>query len=134
MLASVFKPNSGIDLSHYWVSEKYDRVRAFWDGSRLISRQGNEYHAPSWFVKNFPKIALDGELWLERGRFDSDNIFSFLPDRIICNSSAVRNRFTKDKIDAKIRTILNGVDLSEFNPELNGSIIRKEFNIDEDEI
>lgn len=70
MLASVLKPNSGIDLSHYWVSEKYDGVRAFWDGSRLISRQGNEYHAPSWFVKNFPKIALDGELWLERGRFD----------------------------------------------------------------
>lgn len=73
------------------------------------------------------------ERCLERGRFDSDNIFSFLPDRIICNSGAVRGRFTKRKIDTKIRTIINGVDLREFNPELNGSIIRKEFNIDEDE-
>jgi len=74
------------------------------------------------------------ERCLERGRFDSDNIFSFLPDKIICNSRAVRNRFTKEKIDAKIRTIINGVDLSEFNPESNGSVIRKEFNIDEDEL
>jgi glycosyltransferase involved in cell wall biosynthesis len=74
------------------------------------------------------------ERCLERGRFDSDNIFSFLPDRIICNSGAVKNRFTKGaKTDTKIRTIINGVDLREFNPELNGSIIRKEFNIDEDE-
>ena len=74
------------------------------------------------------------ERCLERGRFDSDNIFSFLPDRIICNSGAVKNRFTKEKIDAKIRTIINGVDLSEFDPESNGSVIRKEFNIDKDEL
>ncbi len=74
------------------------------------------------------------ERCLERGRFDSDNIFSFLPDRIICNSGAVRKRFTKEKTDAKIRTIINGVDLSEFDPESNGSVIRKEFNIDEDEL
>ena len=74
------------------------------------------------------------ERCLERGRFDSDNIFSFLPDSIICNSGAVRNRFTKEKIDAKIRTIINGVDLSEFDPESNGSVIRKEFNIDKDEL
>lgn len=74
------------------------------------------------------------ERCLERGRFDSDNIFSFLPDRIICNSGAVKNRFTKGaKTATKIRTIINGVDLREFNPELNGSIIRKEFDIDEDE-
>ncbi len=77
------------------------------------------------------------ERCLERGRFDSDNIFSFLPDRIICNSSAVRNRFTKEKIDTRIKIILNGVDLREFDPELkelSGKVIRKEFNIDEDEL
>jgi len=74
------------------------------------------------------------ERCLERGRFDSDNIFSFLPDRIICNTGAARNRFTKEKIDAKIRIIINGVDLSEFDPESNGGVIRKEFNIDEDEL
>ncbi|MBT6564251.1 MAG: glycosyltransferase family 4 protein, partial [Candidatus Scalindua sp.] len=33
-----------------------------------------------------------------------------------------------------IRTIINGVDLSEFDPESNGGVIRKEFNIDKDEL
>jgi DNA ligase-1 len=70
MLANVHQKESGIILSHYWVSEKYDGVRAFWDGKRLVSRQGNEYHAPQWFVDDFPKMPLDGELWLGRGLFD----------------------------------------------------------------
>jgi DNA ligase-1 len=70
MLANVHHADSGINLKHYWVSEKYDGVRAFWDGKRLISRQGNEYLAPPWFVANFPNTPLDGELWLGRGLFD----------------------------------------------------------------
>jgi len=70
MLANVHQQNSNINLNHYWVSEKYDGVRAFWDGKKLISRQGNEYHAPPWFVANFPSTPLDGELWLGRGLFD----------------------------------------------------------------
>jgi glycosyltransferase involved in cell wall biosynthesis len=94
--------------------------------------RSNLFGAIAAKIKSIPIVWH--ERCLERGRFDSDNIFSFLPDRIICNSSAVRNRFTKGaKTDAKIRTILNGVDLREFNPELNGSVIRKEFNIGEDE-
>ena len=36
----------------------------------MISRQGNEYHAPFWFTEHFPKQPLDGELWLARGQFD----------------------------------------------------------------
>ena len=72
MLANVYgkKSNSSVDVRDYWVSEKYDGVRAYWDGKRLISRQGNEYHAPPWFTENFPKETLDGELWLARGQFD----------------------------------------------------------------
>ena len=59
-----------IDLSAYWVSEKLDGVRAFWDGKRLISRGGNAFSAPSWFTAGFPPVALDGELWVGRGRFE----------------------------------------------------------------
>ncbi|MFQ3170741.1 MAG: DNA ligase-1 [Oleispira sp.] len=70
MLANVMQKDASINLSHYWVSEKYDGVRAFWDGKQLISRQGNEYHAPAWFIADFPQIPLDGELWLARGQFD----------------------------------------------------------------
>ncbi|MES2580966.1 MAG: DNA ligase [Pseudomonadota bacterium] len=61
----------GVDVKQYLISEKYDGVRAFWDGKQLISRQGNIIHAPTWFVKNLPKIQLDGELWMGRGKFDA---------------------------------------------------------------
>jgi len=89
--------------------------------------RSNLFGAIAAKIKNIPIVWH--ERCLERGRFDSDNILSFLPDRIICNSSAVRNRFTKEKIDPKIKTILNGVDLREFDPEVNGRVIRKEFSI-----
>jgi DNA ligase-1 len=59
-----------IDLSQYWVSEKFDGVRGYWDGTQIISRQGNVIQTPLWFVATLPKTPLDGELWLGRGQFD----------------------------------------------------------------
>ena len=64
LLAKVYA--QGIDLDRYWVSEKLDGVRAYWDGTRLISRRGNVMHAPEWFIQDFPNLALDGELWMGR--------------------------------------------------------------------
>lgn len=61
--------HANLDLSAYWVSEKYDGIRAFWDGSRLISRQGQPIDAPVWFVQGLGAVALEGELWAGRGRF-----------------------------------------------------------------
>lgn len=58
-----------IVLSDYWVSEKLDGVRAYWDGTQLISRQGKHFSAPTWFTADFPPIPLDGELWMGRKRF-----------------------------------------------------------------
>jgi DNA ligase 1 len=54
----------------YLVSEKLDGVRAFWDGQSLRFRSGRAIAAPGWFIAALPKTALDGELWLGRGRFD----------------------------------------------------------------
>lgn len=56
-------------LSDYWVSEKYDGYRAYWNGQVLLSRAGNPLAVPPWFTKNFPRQPLDGELWLGRGQF-----------------------------------------------------------------
>lgn len=61
--------SEGIDLADYWISEKLDGVRAFWDGERLVSRGGNAFAAPAWFTAGFPPLPLDGELWVGRGRF-----------------------------------------------------------------
>ncbi|MDH5184150.1 MAG: DNA ligase [Gammaproteobacteria bacterium] len=69
ILANVYQKD--IDISQYWISEKLDGVRAYWDGKALISRQGNTIPAPAWFLAQLPKsIRLDGELWIERGGFE----------------------------------------------------------------
>ncbi len=55
-----------------WVmSEKLDGIRGYWDGRRLLSKNGNPIHAPKWFTHNFPPFALDGELWSGRGEFET---------------------------------------------------------------
>lgn len=60
----------GDDPRAYWVSEKLDGVRAYWDGQTLRFRSGVMIAAPAWFVAALPATPLDGELWLGRGRFD----------------------------------------------------------------
>ena len=57
------------DPAGWWLSEKLDGVRAYWDGRQFLSRLGNPYHAPSWFTAGLPPIPLDGELWLDRKAF-----------------------------------------------------------------
>ncbi len=57
------------DLRGWWMSEKLDGVRAFWDGKQFLSRQGNLYHAPDWFLAGLPDTPLDGELWIDRKKF-----------------------------------------------------------------
>lgn len=69
LLAQVYQ--RGIDVNKYLVSEKYDGVRAIWDGGAFHSRSGRAIRAPNWFTKNFPKTPLDGELWLGHGKFDA---------------------------------------------------------------
>ncbi len=68
LLANVLGPS--VDVSQYLVSEKYDGVRAIWDGKTLRFRSGRAVAAPAWFIAKLPPEALDGELWLARGQFD----------------------------------------------------------------
>jgi DNA ligase 1 len=68
MLAGVYRP--GIALDAYWLSEKYDGLRAFWDGQRLRTRGGEIIAAPAWFTAGWPAEAMDGELWAGRGQFE----------------------------------------------------------------
>jgi DNA ligase 1 len=57
------------DLAGWWMSEKLDGVRAYWDGRNFISRLGNPFHAPEWFLAGLPDVPLDGELWIGRKAF-----------------------------------------------------------------
>ena len=64
------KFHDDITIENYWVSEKLDGVRGYWDGESLISKKGNKFSAPAWFTKGFPKMKLDGELWVDRNQFE----------------------------------------------------------------
>lgn len=61
--------DNATDLADWWMSEKLDGVRAYWDGKQFLSRQGNLYHAPEWFIEGLPSVPLDGELWIDRKKF-----------------------------------------------------------------
>jgi DNA ligase-1 len=58
-----------LDPAGWWLSEKLDGVRAYWDGKQLLSRLGNTFHAPDYFLAGLPNHPLDGELFLDRKSF-----------------------------------------------------------------
>jgi DNA ligase 1 len=68
LLANVLRDD--IDVAQYLVSEKYDGVRAIWDGRVLRFRSGRVVNAPQWFTAKLPLQSLDGELWLGRDKFE----------------------------------------------------------------
>jgi DNA ligase-1 len=60
------------DAAGWWMSEKLDGVRGYWDGTRMASRNGHEFAVPKWFLATLPRdLHLDGELWGGRGNFDT---------------------------------------------------------------
>jgi len=63
------KWEASVDLAGWWLSEKLDGVRAYWDGTQFLSRLGNKFHAPGWFTEGLPSTPLDGELWGGRKLF-----------------------------------------------------------------
>lgn len=58
------------DPTGWWVSEKYDGVRAIWTGEKLLSRHGKNLNPPAWFTAGLPNRRLDGELWMGRNSFN----------------------------------------------------------------
>jgi DNA ligase 1 len=70
MLANTYDADV-VELAEYWISEKYDGIRAWWNGSELLSRTGGKIQAPRWFTEGWPSQPLDGELWVGRGQFET---------------------------------------------------------------
>lgn len=59
------------NIKNWYMSEKLDGIRAYWNGKELLSKNGNKINTPDWFVKNFPPFELDGELWTKRDDFEN---------------------------------------------------------------
>ena len=47
----------------WWMTEKYDGMRLFWDGHSFWTRLGKKVKVPEDLAQQMPKEALDGELW-----------------------------------------------------------------------
>lgn len=69
------------NIKNWYMSEKLDGIRAYWNGEELLSKQGNKIFAPFWFTKDFPPFELDGELWTKRDDFE--NIQSTVLSKIL---------------------------------------------------
>jgi DNA ligase-1 len=67
-LASPYQGNE--KLTDYWISEKYDGIRGYWDGHQLLSRSGKALNPPAWFVQGWPSSPFQGELWAGLGQFE----------------------------------------------------------------
>lgn len=89
-------------------SNFYAALAAKWTGARLV-----------WHARNL----------LTEGMIDIDNVLGFIPDRIVCNSDAIRERF-KGRRNAV--TIINGVNLDRFTPSISGRKVRDEFGVPTD--
>lgn len=74
------KYSEDMNVTAWYMSEKLDGVRAYWDGKKLTSRSGKVFAAPEFFTKDFPKTELDGELWSKRGDFS--NISSIVNQKL----------------------------------------------------
>jgi len=59
------------NINNYYMSEKLDGIRAYWNTKELLTKNGNKIFAPKWFTKNFPPFELDGELFTKQNDFEN---------------------------------------------------------------
>lgn len=66
------------DPTGYFLSEKLNGFRAYWDGHTLFSRSGHSISIPSTMRSLLPDVHLDGELWLGYGLESFDELKSVI--------------------------------------------------------
>ncbi len=102
-------------------------VRSY--GVGLLHSNGPQTNIPAGLAARCMGIPV---IWharnlLKQGMVDIDRITDLLPRRIICNSEAIRARFIGGWTEKKAVTIINGVDLKDYDPSIPSKVIREEF-------
>jgi glycosyltransferase involved in cell wall biosynthesis len=97
----------------------------------LLHANGPQTNVPAGIMGRLLSIPV---VWharncLRPGMIDIDRMMGFLPDRIICNSDAIRARFLGGLTEKKSLTLLNSVDLADFEPTTSASSLRQELGI-----
>jgi DNA ligase-1 len=67
------------NISLWYMSEKLDGIRGYWDGKNLYTKNGKRLYPPKYFIKDMPSFPIDGELWTFRDDFE--NIQSIVMDK-----------------------------------------------------
>ena len=60
---------TGQELSGWYLMEKLDGCRGYWDGKVFWTRSGKIVVAPEHITKAMPQEPVDGEFWAGRGNF-----------------------------------------------------------------
>ena len=118
----------------WWVSEKLDGIRAIWDGEKFLSRNSQTglgskvfSYVPRFIMESMPGgVALDGEIWLGRNKFNEmSSISNWIPGK----------KFKQDEIDSKwtqikykIFDIPNSTEPYEERMKILDKIILKSIN------
>ncbi|TQV75565.1 DNA ligase [Aliikangiella marina] len=102
-LAKVYQ--STVNLDQFFVSEKLDGIRAYWNGKQLITRFGNLIYAPKWFTDSLPAVPLDGELWVGRGQFET--VSSIVRKHIPDDGEWLRVKFMAFDLPHNLETFAN---------------------------
>lgn len=69
LLAKTYDPEVN-NPKGWYMSEKLDGVRCYWNGKAMYTRNGNLFYPPDYWIEGLPKnLCLDGELWSGRNDF-----------------------------------------------------------------
>jgi len=101
------------------------------EGIALLHANGPQTNIPAGIAGRMMGVPV---VWharncLREGMIDIDRLTGFLPQRIICNSDAVRGRFIGSALGEKSLTILNSISLSDYDPGLSGRIVKEAWKI-----
>ena len=118
----------------WWVSEKLDGIRAIWDGEKFLSRNSQSglgskvfSYVPQFIIDSMPGgVALDGEIWLGRNKFNEmSSISNWIPGKKF-NQKEIDNKWTLMKY--KVFDIPNSIEPYEERMKLLDKIILNSVN------
>ena len=69
LMTALLWEEENMNPTGWYMTEKYDGMRLYWNGKKFFSRQGTELQVPDFIKKDMPPIALDGELWTQYGLY-----------------------------------------------------------------
>jgi DNA ligase-1 len=62
-MTSTLWDDASMNPTGWYMTEKFDGMRLYWNGSQFLTRHGNTVKVPDSLTRQMPSAPLDGELW-----------------------------------------------------------------------